>query len=417
MARFKASSSKRRGGNAQEPDREQGSASVSKITSASDAGFIGEDAFANGSDQITLEPGYVEGYSRYSNTAADLLDDTEEVLHLRNTEDSGKARKRGRTIAADSPPPVAAESSSKKRKRHDRNKELVPLESKVSRFQANSRSKTSIQADDNTASESDESDNEVNPAMLTGSVKDGSSSDADEQDNDGDWARAGGYHVSRREILRDEARDAKSKGRLIDADEDRAQREVLELQESLRIQAQARSLLTESDYIYAIDNEQSTPSQGRHVLSVVAPKADIIHTPAELPALSRDESVARLLDQQPELLALLDDLSNVQDRLSRSRQYVLGLERDQNTDQSLPKAFARLYCGQSAPLQLSRQADLSFDAFHRSTLLLCIELVILHPSQNAPVSSKSHVSLDAGCHCAVSTLAHRNQESGRDGLV
>lgn len=184
-----------------------------------------------------------------------------------------------------------------------------------------------------------------------------SDSDSDE-DNEGEgedefndeWARTGGYHVSRKEIARleDQAASASSKPYV---DEEDAQRDALELYEARRIQKEAKDRLSEEDYMN-LEELDADDAEDTEALQIAKPERRYL--PAGLIFETREEAIAHLVSKEPELLALVDDFSATSDKLPIIQQTVLDIQKAAKEDN--PKVgFAYLYQGTS-PLLTCRLA-------------------------------------------------------------
>lgn len=208
----------------------------------------------------------------------------------------------------------AAPAQSKKVKKDrlsNREKDLLPLQSKTRTSRMDkpspSTSKAGLNEDEESDVLSDDDDNTEGEA------------DNDEDEFDNEWARTGGYHVSKREIARMEEKAAGPGGKF-SANEEAEQRDALELYEARRIQKEAKDKLDETDYI-DIEDVEETEDKDQDLLAVA--KVDrAARTPQNVKFDNREEAIAFLLSKEPELLALLDDFSACSEKLPLVQQSI-----------------------------------------------------------------------------------------------
>lgn len=228
----------------------------------------------------------------------------------------------------------------KKDRLSNRQKDLLPLESKTrtSRLDRPTASTSKVSLDEDEDAEQslneDEDDDDDDDEADT---KD----DDAEDEFDDEWARTGGYHVTKREIARMEEQASAPGGRF-SADEQAEQRDALELYEARRIQKEAKDKLDETDYI---DDEELEDTDNKVEDLLALTRVDRSQrVPQALKFDSREEAIAHLLNREPELLALLDDFSACSERLPIVQQTVKQL-RTEEQDGEKKVALALLYQG------------------------------------------------------------------------
>lgn len=218
----------------------------------------------------------------------------------------------------------------------NRAKDLLPLESKTrtSRFERPTASTSKLAAEDNAEagiSDEDEDDDDEEEAAAD---------DDAEDEFDNEWARTGGYHVTKREIARMEEQTAAPGGKF-SADEEAEQRDALELYEARRIQKESKDKLDETDYI---DVEELEEVDDKDDDQLALTRVDRQYrAPQPVSFESREEAIAHLLSKEPELLALLDDFSACSDRLPLVEQAVNQLKTEEDGERKLGLGY--LYQG------------------------------------------------------------------------
>lgn len=213
----------------------------------------------------------------------------------------------------------------------DRAKDLLPLTgARTSRFQkpqnsTGERGSPAAATDDSDESSIDDTEQDV---------------DEDEDDGVGEWAKSGGFHVSKAEIRRAEERSQQAGSGTIAAEEE-DQRMQLELQESRKVQSKSREELEEDDY--GIEELETTR------LATVTPRVlpsehEDKNESALIGSVSRSEAIAHLVARDPVLLSLLDDFAVMSERIGEVKQQMLEVTQGENQDQPT-SAFIRLYHG------------------------------------------------------------------------
>lgn len=254
----------------------------------------------------------------------------------------------------------------------NRARDLLPLESKTrtSRFEKPTASTSKLSSDEESEAAESSEDEEAEEENA----------DA-EDDFDNEWARTGGYHVTRREIERMEEQ-ASAPGGKFSADEEAEQRDALELYEARRIQKESKDKLDETDYIDVEELEED--KDARDDLLAVA-RVDRQYKLSQAPMFdSREEAIAHLLSREPELLALLDDFSACSDRLPLVQEAVKQLKGDARNERKLGLGY--LYQGEflSNPCLRRLTNGITLDALTTYLTLLAFYLHIRsHPSYPA----------------------------------
>lgn len=202
--------------------------------------------------------------------------ETEEVLPLKlRTKDSGLREST-----------QLSKASREVRKRKDSGKHLQPLlAAQADRFAL----KRQVRKDDDHAPDADAQRLADTPAGggLTTLPVDESDADQDE------WATTGGYHVSRNEALRVEARQSRR-----NRNEEDLENERLEISETLRLQREARSRLAEDDF---------GPKAATADIASDVPQAHTVPERGSGVPTERQDAIRILVSREPELLALIDD--------------------------------------------------------------------------------------------------------------
>lgn len=241
--------------------------------------------------------------------------------------------------ASDEDEAPAQRKKAKKERISNKVKDLLPLESKTrtSRFDRPTASTSKLSADEDLAVDETSDDDEEDENAGE------NAKDDEEDDFDNEWARTGGYHVSKREIARMEEQ-ASAPGGKFSVDEEAEQREALELYEARRIQKESKDKLDETDYIDPEDSENADSKdddllaltrvdrQQQQKKALQAPRFD-----------TREEAIAHLLSREPELLALLDDFSACTAKLPLVQQAVKLLKENPDSERKLGLGY--LYQG------------------------------------------------------------------------
>lgn len=237
--------------------------------------------------------------------------------------------------ASDEEEAPAQKKKAKKDRLSNKAKDLLPLESKTrtSRFDRPSASTSKLSADEEDVQDDDTSDDDEAES------EDAKDDEGDDFDNE--WARTGGYHVSKREIARMEEQAAAQGGKF-NADEEAEQREALELYEARRIQKESKDKLDETDYIDLEELEDADAKEDDLLaLSRVDRQQQKISQAPQFD--SREEAIAHLLAREPELLALLDDFSACTAKLPLVQQAVKLLHETPDNERKLGLGY--LYRG------------------------------------------------------------------------
>lgn len=245
----------------------------------------------------------------------------------------------------------------KKDRLSNHQKDLLPLASKTrtSRLDRPTPSTSKVSLDEAEASSNNEEDEESD----TAEEDEGDNKAEDEFDDE--WARTGGYHVSKREIARMEEQ-ASAPGGKFSADEQAEQRDALELYEARRIQKEAKDRLDETDYIDAEELEE-TGDKDEELLAVT--RADRPTKTIQVPRFdSREEAIAHLLSKEPELLALLDDFSACTERLPLIQQTVKDMESDAGRNEK-KIALGYLYQGRHSTSRIGTRLVTDISPQHR----------------------------------------------------
>ena len=304
------------------------------------------------------------------------FDDEDEVLALNlpsQNSKNRKARTQGHDLDdTDEPGTLERNKRVLAAKQRNRDRDLLPLDTaKTSRFERPvKKAKATPAVDDSAvaASDSDEdgSDGSAEAEQLEGEGEvAGDSSEEDDQDqaareddlDDEDWMRAGGYHVSKREMDRLEDNAQKSGRRKSDRD---AERDALELYEARRIQKEGKAALAEDDY--GLDETEDAPRPAQEADLISAKPATAL-APAKF--ANRQDAIAHLVSTEPELLALLDDFSVNSERLGSVRSAVKNMQTELAPDN--PKlAFGFLYQGELRSCQIDIAFRLALISTYRN---------------------------------------------------
>lgn len=244
------------------------------------------------------------------------------ALDIPDTRKQKQKRKSADVHAADLEEEAIPAKSS--RKSFKGNKDLLPLTTaRTSRFAAVQNGSDQDEQEIDSASEnSDEAEGDEANTLQADEIND-------------EWARTGGYHVSKGEIAR--AEDRQGRHRQTQEEEERDQ---LDLYETRRIQQEAKANLDDADYgLESVDMEpESITGTMDAEASSAAPTTAIV-----LPKIStRAEAVSHLMAKEPELLALLDDFSASSNRLVAVKAHI----KDTQADVDNPNVgFSYLYQG------------------------------------------------------------------------
>ena len=216
----------------------------------------------------------------------------------------------------------------------NRDRDLQPLtDARTSRFDKvkNGSDKKRKAA----ASDEEEQDSEEEGAKRDGEQQDSddesaassSAADPDKEDLKGSWATAGGYYLSKGEVARAEERQHRQQeGRRGQVDDEQREQEALELYEARRIQKEGKENLHEADY--GLDSEGDEEDATRLADTDTDLSASARANGAQAPAKfdTREEAIAHLVSTEPELLALLDDLSRNAQRLAAVKAVVKNMQ-------------------------------------------------------------------------------------------
>lgn len=289
------------------------------------------------------------GYNS-DNAEEELSIDEDEVLAL-NLPSSKKQNQRHLDDDSEEDPPASRKNARiTAAKQRNKDRDLQPLtDAKTSRFdRPTKKSKRSAAVAEASEAGKPSSEEDSDSSDGSASVNEDESQEEDASDEPEapqpddlgeDWARAGGYHVSKREMNKLE-HNAQRAGRRPD-DRD-VERNALELYEARRIQKEGKAALAEDDYGLGDDDNIDLPVGGTDIA---------VSKPALLPVpkfASREEAIAHLVATEPELLALLDDLSASSERLGLVQATVKQMQIDLSSDN--PKlGFAFLYQGKESP--------------------------------------------------------------------
>ena len=256
----------------------------------------------------------------------------------------------------------------------NRDRDLQPLtDARTSRFdklKQDSKRKRETAASDE---EEEEADSDEQEARQDGEQQDSddesaassSAADPDKEDLKGSWATAGGYYLSKGEVARAEERQHRQQeGRRGQVDDEQREQEALELYEARRIQKEGKENLHEADYGLDSegDEEDATRLADMDMDLSASPRAKDAQAPARFD--TREEAIAHLVSTEPELLALLDDLSRNAERLPAVKAVVKNMQVSLAGDN--PRVgFGLLYQGElwasppHAPLSQRRRPELN----------------------------------------------------------
>lgn len=291
------------------------------------------------------------GKSNGEHHAEDLSIDEDEVLSLNlPSQKLDKSRHLAAATAAengyqDGDRPASTQMNARVMAAKQRNKDrdLLPLSSaKTSRFdrpikKSKAKEQVAPASDDEAAERSDDQSIPDAASKQSASESEGEQRDQRDDIEEEDWMRAGGYHVTKREMERLEDSSQRSRKR---PDDHAAERDALELYEARRIQREGKATLAEEDYGLGELCEDHLPTILENG-QTAKPAAALVKF------ASKGEAIAHLVATEPELLALLDDLTANADRLAIVRLTVKQMQLDLGPDN--PKVgFAVLYQGARA---------------------------------------------------------------------